>query len=326
MSQQTGGQLCKICGNHNETTWYTAREMMFGYRDEFRYFQCVKCECLQIAEFPPDMSKYYPDNYYSLAQNDEVKFEGVKGRLRRLSISALIFNSTVVDNILQKFYSPISLRVLKDLSVTKNSAILDVGCGSGHKFLYPLAELNFSRLAGCDPFIEKDIGYANGLTISKGDIFSITGKWDIITFHHVFEHVPDPAANLRKVSELLSEKGVCVLRMPTVSSFAWEHYKTNWVQLDAPRHFFLHSVKSVEHLAKKAGLELFRIDFDSTYKQFADSERYRLNEHLRQPRKKGVLNFLRRKMKKFQYQRLASKMNRERRGDQAAFFLKKNYF
>jgi len=37
--------------------------------------------------------------------------------------------------------------------------------------------------------------------------------------------------------------GWCVIRIPTVSSFAWEHYREQWVQLDAPRHFFLHKVR-----------------------------------------------------------------------------------
>jgi 2-polyprenyl-3-methyl-5-hydroxy-6-metoxy-1,4-benzoquinol methylase len=323
MSDQLLGQVCRICGNPNNSLYYKVREMMFGFRDEFLYFQCTSCECLQIAQFPPDISKYYPENYYSLSQNEETKFNGSRRWIRLLSLSALVFNKTWFDKLLQKFYSPISLRILKGLHINLDTRILDVGCGSGQKFLFPLAELGLKKITGCDPFLEHDIEYANGLKIRKADIFSIQGEWDVITYHHVFEHVPDPLENLLKVNQLLSDKGVCILRMPTVSSFAWRHYRTNWVQLDAPRHYFLHSIKSAQYLATKAGMQIFKIHYDSTYKQFADSERYILNEHLRQPRKEGIINFFKRKMKKIYYKRLAEDMNRRQMGDQAAFFLKK---
>ncbi len=323
MPDQFVEQICRICGNQNNTRWYKVKEMMFGFRDEFLYFQCIECECLQIAKIPENISKYYPENYYSLNQDDTAKFSGIKGKLRSLSLSALVFNKSFFHKFIQLFYSPISLRVLRDIPVSRDTGILDVGSGSGHKFLYPLAELNFGKIAGCDPFIANDIEYPNGLKIYKSDIFSMEGKWDIITYHHVFEHVPDPLQNLIKVNELLTDEGICILRMPTVSSFAWDYYKEHWVQLDAPRHYFLHSIKSVQHLANKAGMNLFKVEFDSTYKQFADSERYLLNEPLKTPRKRGPVNFLRRKVKKMRYKRMANKMNKIKRGDQAVFFLKK---
>jgi hypothetical protein len=70
-------------------------------------------------------------------------------------------------------------------------------------------------------------------------------------------------------------------------------------------------------------MNLFKVEFDSTYKQFADSERYLHNESLRTPRKKGLVNFLRRKAKKIRYTRMANIMNQTNRGDQAVFFLEK---
>ena len=56
---------CRICGNENLNHCYAAREMMFGFRDEFEYFQCSECDCLQISDYPVDVAKYYGDSYYS---------------------------------------------------------------------------------------------------------------------------------------------------------------------------------------------------------------------------------------------------------------------
>src|SRR4249920_2455956 len=67
MSNEQGLKLhtCAVCGNGEANQTYTVREMQWGMRDEFEYFECSKCGCLQIVDFPSDISKYYPTNYYS---------------------------------------------------------------------------------------------------------------------------------------------------------------------------------------------------------------------------------------------------------------------
>ena len=62
-------KACQICGNNVNNTLYIVREMMIGFRSEFKYFQCASCNCLQIEEVPHDMDKFYPFNYYSFSQN-----------------------------------------------------------------------------------------------------------------------------------------------------------------------------------------------------------------------------------------------------------------
>ena len=56
---------CNICGNKKNNNYFKVKEMMFGIFDEFDYFQCFKCRCLQITEIPKNLSDYYPKNYYS---------------------------------------------------------------------------------------------------------------------------------------------------------------------------------------------------------------------------------------------------------------------
>ena len=36
---------CKICDKSEDNPVIIAREMMFGKRDEFEYFQCLRCGC-----------------------------------------------------------------------------------------------------------------------------------------------------------------------------------------------------------------------------------------------------------------------------------------
>ena len=126
--------------------------------------------------------------------------------------------------------------LIRQIILNDETRILDVGCGPG-KLLYNLSISNLKHLLGVDPYIQKDILYDKKLKILKGYIFEIEGQWDLIMFHHSFEHMPNPEETIKYASKLLSKQGVCLIRIPIVSSFAWNYYRENWIQLDAPRHF-----------------------------------------------------------------------------------------
>lgn len=296
---------------------------MFGMRDEFEYFECSKCGCLQIKEIPANLNKYYPNNYYSFNLSERSSFDGLSGAFRKFQYSNSLFGSKLYEKSIGRLIDKKFFYLLKRLNLTKSSRILDVGCGDGKNFLFPLAELGFTKLQGCDPFLENDIRYSNGLNIRKGNIDQIKGKWDLITYHHSYEHVPDPLHHLKQIESLLAEDGTCMLRIPTSSSFAWEHYREYWSQLDAPRHLFLHSQMSIEILAEQAGLKLIKTEYDSGHFQFSGSELYKQDIALNAPREKGLMNAIKRKLKKRNYIKQANRLNRDKKGDQAAFYLKK---
>ena len=311
--------VCKICGHQNRVIdTFTAREMMFGYRDEFKYFKCDKCSCIQISEFPNSMDKYYPNGYYSLGIYDGKRFKGSGGTFYRLRNKASFFRDNIFYKILHSV-SPIEkYEVFQNLGITLKSRVLDVGCGNGDFFIYPFKEMGFENVFGCDPFINSEIFYDNGLKIFKSDVFGISDKWDVIIYNHSFEHLPNPLENIQKIKKLLSPNGICIIRMPVVPCYAWEKYGINWFQLDAPRHFFLHSPESLQLLCDREELEIKRITYDSTHYQFTASENYEKNIPLVHQRKaKG----LKEKIKRIKLNYLAKRLNRERRGDQAGYII-----
>ncbi|TMI37728.1 class I SAM-dependent methyltransferase, partial [Candidatus Bathyarchaeota archaeon] len=261
--------VCRICGNTKGNTVYHVRDMMFGYRDEFAYFQCSSCECLQINAFPSDMTRYYLSQYYSFVlinqreqpkeimsqvssyaqsyKNSYAAFgRGVVGRI----LYALSPNPTARERLRTLLRESFPPGDLENLGITPNSSLLDVGCGSGSRLL-GLYGAGFRTLGGIDLYIESDTHYENGVQVLKRTIHEISGSWDVIMFHHSFEHLSDQVETIRSVARLLSKNGLCIIRIPTVTSYAWENYKEHWVQLDAPRHFYLHSIKSMQLLATR---------------------------------------------------------------------------
>ncbi|MBT0653154.1 class I SAM-dependent methyltransferase [Geomobilimonas luticola] len=308
---------------------YTVREMYFGTREEFDYFQCLQCGCLQIAALPHDMSGFYPDGYYSFTAIDEAS-PGKKLRrfISRKRNEYALFRRGLVGRLLYALRRPVMpFESLHEVQGLKDKTVLDVGCGSG-EFAHYLTELGI-HIIGIDPFVRQDILYNNGLKILKKSLVDFSKEterlFDLIMFNHSFEHMPDPQETLHAASILLQHTGTIIIRIPTVSSYAWEHYRTNWVQLDAPRHLFLHSVESMRILAAHAGLVVSGIRYDSDELQFCGSEQYLKDIPLTSPHSYRICKesalFSKKDMER--YKKQAAELNKQNRGDMAAFYLTK---
>lgn len=314
--------ICRICDYSGESDVYNAREMMFGNGESFSYFRCTNCGTLQIVDIPSDLSKYYLPDYYSYC-DESAPLSGLRTTFIKKRDCYAVFKKGVIGQILYRLFPDYLLGIYSELATT--SAILDVGCGAG-RLIKRLRNIGFNNVSGIDPFITKTLKFADGLSIEKKTINEISGKWDIITYHHVFEHVAGPLYELTCVNKLLKDKGLCVIRIPNIDSTAWEIYRTDWVQLDAPRHLFLYSVKAINILAKKAGFTVERVDYDSTAFQFWGSEQIRKNIPLKDvvsyAVNPGKSIFTKKQMKDFE--KRSKKCNDQKTGDQIIYFLRKS--
>ncbi len=317
---------CQICGESANHEFYQAREIMFGLEERFSYFKCSSCGCLQIAQIPENMERFYSDEYHAFFGQDhpEVKRGFIVSLAKNLRDRYAVFNRGAVGRWLFTRRPVMPLRSLSHIKVTPGMRLLDVGCGRGG-LLYSLRQMGFKNLLGIDPFLSGDLQYKNGLSVRKCSLGEVEGLWDIVMFHHSFEHMPDQLKTLRRAASLLSESGVCLIRIPLSSSRAWEEYGVDWVQWDAPRHFFLHTVKSFSLLAEKAGLKIDKTVYDSSEFQFWGSEQCRRNISYFSDRSYSVNPersiFTPSQIETFKQR--AAELNAGEKGDQAAFILKR---
>jgi len=267
---------CKICANSSGNETFIVREMMYGTRENFTYFRCSLCGCLQITAPPKDMTKYYPgESYYSFRHNTVTKgnWKTLKNTVKYCLLTMLLHR---IGTFLLESVPYIKTFVAFGNALTgikKNSAILDIGCGSG----LLLQEMNiwgFKNLTGIDPFIEHDFLYSSGVKIFKQDVFNHVGMYDLVMLNHSFEHMDNPQFTLKQIHKMLNSTGMLLIRIPVSDSFAFRKYGTNWFQIDAPRHFFLHTTRSMIFLAKNEGFALKHVFYDSNENQFLQSEKY----------------------------------------------------
>ncbi|MEI7981180.1 MAG: class I SAM-dependent methyltransferase, partial [Bacteroidota bacterium] len=130
---------------------------------------------------------------------------------------------------------------------------------------------------------------------------------------------------LQQLCRITRPGGTILLRIPLVSSYAWQTFGINWIALDAPRHFYLHTPKSMTYLAEKSGFEIRKIVYDSFEIQFWGSIQYQKNISLTDPEsylnnKKNPL-FSKRELHEFK--RRSIQLNRDKTGDAAGFYLVK---
>lgn len=202
----------------------------------------------------------------------------------------------------------------------KDISILDIGCGLG-QFLKNLKKIGYNNLKGIDLFIDEE-KIPEDLDIVKAglDEYKPDEKFDVITLNHSFEHMDNQIENLSHIKNLLSDNGLIFIRIPVKSDYIWKEYGIKWFQIDAPRHFILHTIKSFEILADKVGLKIKDIIFDSTHSQFTNSNKYKKGITLFEDKvsfeevNENSLNYYRNK---------AKELNEKKEGDQAIFILSK---
>ncbi|NEO12992.1 MULTISPECIES: class I SAM-dependent methyltransferase [unclassified Moorena] len=294
---------CQVCGNTENNKPFFAKEMMFGFRDKFEYFECPNCGCVQIVEIPANLSKYYPEEYY--AYGDQEKLPDPP--------------------------KPINLgppvRYWVELAgVGLDAAILDVGSGAG-RMLLDLHEAGYSNLTGVDPYIKEDLNPKPGVRVLNRTLDRLEGSYDFIMLHHSYEHIPDPVGTLQNLHKLLKPNQLLLLRIPVAGSYAWKKYGAQWVQLDPPRHLFLHTNKSIRILAETVGFSIEKEVYDSNGFQFYGSELYQKGITLMEFFSTFIQNpeefifFSYDELQEFEDRAVILNQNKE--GDQACFYLRK---
>ncbi len=309
---------CRLCLSDDVARTFKAREMMIGHRDWFAYHECGACRSVNLDDRLSDeaLGRYYGPGYYSFDPNRA-------SALKRFLISqrdrAASGRFTPLGSLLALARPDAEMTLMRSHGLARDASILDVGCGAGH-LLDRLADVGYTNLLGIDPFIPGDTQSTGGVSILRRGIDEMDGRFDLVMFNHSLEHVESPRAVLADACRLLAPGGVCVVRIPTVSSAAWEEYGTDWVQFDAPRHVSLPSREGMRIAGEAAGMRLDRAVDDSSAFQFWASEQYRRDKPLSEPQ---IFTGMFSKAEIRGFTRRARALNAQSRGDQSAFVFRR---
>jgi 2-polyprenyl-3-methyl-5-hydroxy-6-metoxy-1,4-benzoquinol methylase len=103
--------------------------------------------------------------------------------------------------------------VKKYTRLRRGKKVLEVGCSSGG--IMQTFKKNGYDVTGVD--YDRDrvaFGVKRGLNLIEGDVFDAEGKYDLIVYSHVLEHVLDLKSELERISQLLDRKGYLFVDVP----------------------------------------------------------------------------------------------------------------
>jgi SAM-dependent methyltransferase len=179
------------------------------------------------------------------------------------------YQSDAGENVAQMYLH----RVAFIKNFVPQGSLLDVGAGKG-EFVAAAAENGFQAV-GVEPsprfcqFAEEHFNATvyNGLLETCAELKG--RKFDVITLHHVFEHVENPHELLENLKDFLNRDGIVYLEVPNTQSattklidFYFRFRGRNWScrlsPLHPPFHKYGYNIQSLNFILKKHGYKTIK--------------------------------------------------------------------
>jgi 2-polyprenyl-3-methyl-5-hydroxy-6-metoxy-1,4-benzoquinol methylase len=233
---------CPLCGGAGRTIYRSTPDRLHGVAGRWDTRRCSACESAWLDPRPAvaEVAGLYPAVYYTHAASRARPASGWRKvisaawplpRRRRLIAAGLPYLAAPAGRL------------------------LEVGCGSGRN-LVGLRDAGWMVVGqDVDP-LAVSAARELGLDVRLGPVEQLEGelgRFQVVLISHVIEHLLDPVAMLRLVSQRLDPGGHVVIATPNVNSFLHRALRSRWQPLDVPRHVVLFSELALRSALAAAG-------------------------------------------------------------------------
>jgi 2-polyprenyl-3-methyl-5-hydroxy-6-metoxy-1,4-benzoquinol methylase len=205
--------------------------------DSFDYYKCSGCDLIFLDPRPDDMGPFYKHIYTpipktlsqlrALAKTEEYRMESIlkykqSGKLLEIGPWIGIFSCNA-----------------KDAGFDVTTIEMDPQCVD---------------------FLRNVVGVQAVQSSDPAAAMNAMGQnFDVIALWHSLEHLPNPWVVLEKAAERLAPGGILLIAVPNIESYDFSVLRAAWMHLDAPRHLFFYTARSLEKLCSANGLETLEL-------------------------------------------------------------------
>jgi SAM-dependent methyltransferase len=186
---------CPLCGNGT----------LNSHKTDYKGIKIEKCPSCHLEMMNPQYTDQYLNQYYSSYFDLEHMDDDPKWG------EALREGHNFYISLIEKYIPK------------NNKNILSVGCGEGWEL--QTASKRGWNVEGfdVDPEITAELSKKLGVKILSGDFATMKHKenhYSAVYMHHVLEHPKNPQEYLKKIHNILVDKGILFIACPNIDSFA----------------------------------------------------------------------------------------------------------
>jgi 2-polyprenyl-3-methyl-5-hydroxy-6-metoxy-1,4-benzoquinol methylase len=223
---------CPLCGGASEVAFVT-RDRNRAVSDEpFTYRRCARCASLFLENVPPDLGRYYTDDYFELPTLDGLR-EQARAEAYRIDL--------VTPH-------------------ARGGRLVEIGPGHG-VFAVQAKDAGFETAGiemdpGAVRYLREAVGIEAVESGAPEEALRAMPPSRVIALWHVLEHLPRPWEMLAAAAENLEPGGVVVVATPNPEALGFRLLDGRWPHVDAPRHLFLIAFDALRDRARALGLQV----------------------------------------------------------------------
>jgi SAM-dependent methyltransferase len=238
---------CPICDADESKLVLTGKDALYGKPGNYNVVRCAACSLSYVNPRPTiaSLDAHYPDDYmcYQAPDAGPPLFRSLSESIARNMTQRRL---TRLENVIGR--------------IPAEAGIVDVGCGLNDLLVMikntrgPIGtgiDLKQSMVAR----IQTKLGMP-AVHGTLADAHFADGQLDLVTMLEYLEHEPNPGAVLAEARRVLKPGGHCAIEIPHSVGLPARMFKTNWSNLDVPRHLIFFDPKTLAHAFAENGFEL----------------------------------------------------------------------
>lgn len=265
---------CPVCQTQGQLLYDRQADRLLDTPGDWSIRRCAACGLLWLDPRPrPEEIAAFYENYSTLAApKTNIETRGVWPAVKRGILDARFGYRDAASGPagrliwrILSFCAPLTDLIggiVMYVDGSTRGKLLDIGCGNG-QFLILMKSLGW-QVQGVefDPEAAARAAEFSGAPVHAGrleDAGLPESSFDVITLHHVVEHLHDPVATLSECRRILRPGGRIHLLTPNAKSLAHRVFKRHWRGLEVPRHLQVYTPAALSRTLLEAGFEIRRL-------------------------------------------------------------------